>query len=176
MSLPSLAQLIPAGDPTLQTGGQAGVTQGATSQEIIGLDGQNPIRVGKADVPATFEEPAIERSVPVETPTEGLSGCDDAFLTRMVNFIVEKLVKVIDPLQPEPVVAIAETAERFNDTSWFWVDDTGKTAELFAVPSVRDAHPALADATLDYVLRLSPDLIIQRRAAVPELRLVDANP
>jgi tRNA (mo5U34)-methyltransferase len=47
---------------------------------------------------------------------------------------------------------------------------------LFAVPSVRDAHPELADATLDYILRLSPELIIQRRAAVPELRLVDANP
>ena len=94
----------------------------------------------------------------------------------MVNFIVEKLAKVIDPSQPESIVAIAETAERFNDTSWFWVDDTGKTAELFAVPNVRDAHPALADATLDYVLRLSPDLIIQRRAAVPELRLVDADP
>src|SRR5258708_19433963 len=94
----------------------------------------------------------------------------------MVNFIVEHLAKVIDHPRPEPVIAFAETAERFNDTSWFWVDDTGKTAELFAVPSVRDAHPALADATLDYVLRLSPDLIIQRRAAVPQLSLVDANP
>jgi SAM-dependent methyltransferase len=107
---------------------------------------------------------------------EGPAESDDTILTRMVNFIVKELVKVIDPLQPEPVVAIAETAERINDTRWFWVDDTGKTAELFAVPSVRDAHPALADATLDYVLRLSPELIIQRRAAVPELRLVDANP
>jgi SAM-dependent methyltransferase len=107
---------------------------------------------------------------------EGLGGFDDAILTPMVNFIAKELAKVIDPLQPKPVVAIAETAERINDTRWFWVDDTGKTAELFAVPSVRDAHPALADATLDYVLRLSPELIIQRRAAVPELRLVDANP
>lgn len=127
-------------------------------------------------MPATFEERGIKRLIRVETPTEGLDGYDDAILTPMVNFIVEKLVKVIDPLRPEPVVAIAETAERFNDSSWFWVDDTGKTAELFAVPSVRDAYPALADAMLDYVLRLSPDLIIQRRAAVPELRLVDANP
>jgi tRNA (mo5U34)-methyltransferase len=94
----------------------------------------------------------------------------------MVNFIAKELAKVIDPKQPEPIVAIAETAERINDTRWFWVDDTAKTAELFAVPNVRDAYPALADATLDYVLRLSPELIIQRRSAVPELRLVDANP
>ena len=104
------------------------------------------------------------------------SGSDDAILMPMVNFIVKELAKIIDPLQPEPVVAIAETAERINDTRWFWVDDTGKTAELFAVPSVRDAHPALADATLDYILRLSPEFIIQRRAAVPELKLVDAYP
>lgn len=107
---------------------------------------------------------------------EGPGGSDDAILTPMVNFIVNELAKVIDPRQPEPVVAIAETAERINDTRWFWVDDTGKTAELLAAPSVRDAHSALADATLDYVLRLSPEFIIQRRAAVPELRLVDANP
>src|SRR5215469_12026714 len=159
-----------------QIRGQAVVAKDATDQEIIAVDTQNAISVGKAGGPATFEELWTKRLGHVETPTGGLNGCDDAFLKPMVNFIVEKLVKVIDPLQPEPVVAIAETAERFNNTSWFWVDDTGKTAELFAVPSVRNAHPALADALLDYVLRLSPDLIIQRRAAVPELRLVDANP
>ena len=107
---------------------------------------------------------------------EGLGGSDDSILTPMVNFIAKELAKVIDPKQPEPVVAIAETAERINDTRWFWVDDTAKTAELFAVPNVRDAYPALADATLDYVLRLSPELIIQRRSAVPELRLADATP
>jgi hypothetical protein len=112
----------------------------------------------------------------VETLIEEPNVSDGGILTPMVKFIVEKLAKVIDPSQPEPVVAISETAERFNDTAWFWVDDTGKTAELFAVPGVRDAHPELANAMLDYVLRLSPDLIIQRRAAVPELSLVDANP
>src|SRR6516162_7112013 len=81
---------------------------------------------------------------------EGLAGSDNTILTPMVNFIAKELAKVIDPLQPEPIVAIAETAERINDTRWFWVDDTAKTAELFAVPNVRDAYPALADATLDY--------------------------
>src|SRR5215469_883083 len=94
----------------------------------------------------------------------------------MVKFIVEKLVRDIDPSQPEQNIAVAETAERFNDSNWFWVDDTAKTAELFAVPGVRDAQPALADALLDYVLRMSPNLIIHRRSAVQELKLVDANP
>jgi SAM-dependent methyltransferase len=119
-------------------------------------------------------DPSIER--PVEKLIDESGQGDDAILTPMVNFIVDNLVKVIDPSQTKPVIAIAETAERFNDTSWFWVDDTGKTAELFAVPKVRDAHPALADAMVDYVVRLSPDGIIHRRAAVPELKLVSSDP
>ena len=100
----------------------------------------------------------------------------DAALTPLVDFIVDNLAKVIDPDKAEPVVAIAETAVRFMDTAWFWVDDTAKTAELFAVPSVHDAHPALADATLDYVLRLSRGPIIQRRSAVPDLKLINSDP
>ena len=100
----------------------------------------------------------------------------EAALTPLVDFIVDNLAKVIDPNKAEPVVAIAETAVRFMDTAWFWVDDTAKTAELFAVPSVHDAHPALADATLDYVLRLSRGPIIQRRSAVPDLKLINSDP
>jgi len=121
-------------------------------------------------------DPSVRRSVGMEMPEAALGVSDEAILTPMVNFIVENLAKAIDPTQDDPVIAVAETAERFNDTAWFWVDDTGKTAELFAVPTVRDAHPALADAMLDYVLRLSPDRLIHRRAAVPELRLVSADP
>jgi SAM-dependent methyltransferase len=100
----------------------------------------------------------------------------DVALDWMVRFIVENLVKPIDPTQPDSPIAIAETAERFNDTAWFWVDDSGKAAELFAVPSVRDAYPQIADALLDHVLRLSADRIIQRRLAVAELQLKDPNP
>jgi len=91
----------------------------------------------------------------------------DAVLARMVEFIVQNLAKPLDPARPDSPVAIAETAERFNDTAWFWADDSGKTAELFAVPRLRDTYPDLADAALDYVLRLSPERIIQRRSAVP---------
>lgn len=97
-------------------------------------------------------------------------------LALMAKFVAQNLAKAIDPTHAKLGIAIAETAERFNDTAWFWVDDTGKTAELFAVPNIRKEYPELADATLDYVLRLSPDSIIQRRAALPELRLLDNNP
>lgn len=112
----------------------------------------------------------------VESLDETWPESSEDVLTRMVKFVVQNLAKVIDPTDAKSAIAIAETAERFNDTAWFWVDDTGKTAELFAVPNVRNAYPDLADATLDYVLRLSPDSVIQRRAAVPELKLLDKNP
>ena len=125
---------------------------------------------------ATNVDSAVRQKEKPDALENGLTGASDALLTLMVNFIVENLVKSADPTQADPIVAIAETAERFNDTAWFWTDDTGKTAELFSVPSVRDAHPALADATLDYILRLSPEQIIHRRSAVPDLKLVKDNP
>jgi SAM-dependent methyltransferase len=113
-----------------------------------------------------------------QTGTESaeLRLCADAVLGGMAKFIVQNLAKPLDPTRPASSIAIAETAERINDTAWFWADDSGKTAELFAVPRLRDAYPELADATLDYVLRLSPERIIQRRSAVPELRLLDGRP
>lgn len=119
---------------------------------------------------------AVRKAEKPDALESGLTGQGDALLTLMVDFTVDNLVKSINPTQSDPVIAIAETAERFNDTAWFWADDTGKTAELFAVPSVRDAHPALADATLDYILRLSPEQIIHRRAAMPDLKLLGDNP
>lgn len=97
-------------------------------------------------------------------------------LRRMAEFIVRHLAKPLDPGRLDSPVAIAETAERFNDTAWFWADDAGKTAELFALPELRDAYPELAEAALDHVLRLSSDRVIQRRSALPQLRLVDATP
>jgi hypothetical protein len=100
----------------------------------------------------------------------------DVVLKQMANFIARRLAKPLDPARADSPIAIAETAERFNDSAWFWVDDSAKVAELFAVPQLRNAYPALADAALDHVLRLSPDRIIQRRSALPDLKLVDANP
>src|SRR5256884_5163605 len=104
-----------------------------------------------------------------ETGTErgGLRLSADAALAGMAEFIVQNLAKPLEPARPGSSIAIAETAERINDTAWFWADDSGKTAELFAVPRLRDTYPDLADAALDYVLRLSPERIIQRRSAVP---------
>ena len=100
----------------------------------------------------------------------------EAAFDRMVKFIVKHLIKPIDAHTPHSPLAVAETAERFNDSAWFWVDDSGKAAELFAAPRVRDAYPELADALLDHVLRLSADKIMHRRSAVPELRVVDKSP
>jgi len=113
-----------------------------------------------------------------QTGTEGaeLRLSADAALAGMAEFVVQNLAKPLDPTRPGSSIAIAETAERTNDTAWFWADDSGKTAELFAVPRLRDTYPHLADAALDYVLRLSPERIIQRRSAVPELRLVAGRP
>src|SRR5947207_1657763 len=110
------------------------------------------------------------------TERGGLRLSADAALADMAEFIVQNLAKPLEPARPGSPIAIAETAERINDTAWFWADDSGKTAELFAVPRLRDTYPDLADAALDYVLRLSPERIIQRRSAVPELRLLDGRP
>src|SRR6478672_6764047 len=42
--------------------------------------------------------------------------------------------------------AIAETAQPFNDSHWYWTDDNAKALELLALPAVRNAEPALADS------------------------------
>ena len=111
-----------------------------------------------------------------EHASKELRFSDDAALTGLAEFIVQNLAKPLDPTRPGSPVAIAETAERINDTAWFWADDSGKTAELFALPQLRDVFPELADATLAHFMRLSPERIIQRRWAIPELKLIDARP
>jgi SAM-dependent methyltransferase len=131
-------------------------------------------------LPEMREWASLHADAAVKRSSEGAAQegqeANAAVFTAMVDFIVERLAKVIDPSAPEPVIAIGETAERFNDTEWFWVDDTAKSAELFAVPRVRDAHPALADALIDYILRLSPKQLLHRRSAVPELKLKSSDP
>jgi|GEM_PF-138593 len=101
---------------------------------------------------------------------------DDAALDRMVRFLARHLTKPIDPANPQSPLAVAETAQRFDDTAWFWIDDAGKAAELFAAPAIRNAYPAEAEAMLNHVLRLSPDRIMHRRSAVPEMHLIDDSP
>src|SRR5262249_17058412 len=93
---------------------------------------------------AEMEAAAGAASDPVEqrlgvTLDEG----DAAILGSMAAFVADRLAKPVDPTVPNSITAIAETAERFNDSSWFWVDDTGKSAELFAVPHRPDAYPKL---------------------------------
>ena len=96
-------------------------------------------------------------------------------LSAMVAFIKRRLVKTAE-IGGQRFPALAETAERFNDTSWFWTDDNAKAAELLAEPGLYDADPAHADAALDFVLRMSEGAVIQRRCSPPELRVLSADP
>ncbi len=46
----------------------------------------------------------------------------DSTLPAMVAFIKRRLVKTAE-MGGQRFPALAETAERFNETSWFWTDD-----------------------------------------------------
>lgn len=106
--------------------------------------------------------------------TDGLKA-SDGVLPRMAAFIAERLAKPAT-LGGDTLLAVAETAERFDDSSWFWTDDNAKVAELLALPLLRERHPALADAALDFVLRMSEGPVIRRRSGMPELQVVSADP
>jgi len=99
----------------------------------------------------------------------------DSTLPAMVAFIKRRLVKTAE-MGGQRFPALAETAERFNETSWFWTDDNAKAAELLAEPGLYDADPTPADAALDFVLRMSEGAVIQRRCGPPELRVLSADP
>jgi len=96
-------------------------------------------------------------------------------LPAMVAFIKRRLVKTAD-MGSQSFPALAETPERFNDTSWFWTDDNAKAAELLAEPAQYDADPGYADAAIDFVLRMSEGAVIQRRCGPPELRVLSDDP
>ena len=96
-------------------------------------------------------------------------------LPAMVAFIKRRLVKTAD-MGSQSFPALAETPERFNDTSWFWTDDNAKAAELLAEPAQYDADPGYADAAIDFVLRMSEGAVIQRRCSRPELRVLSDDP
>ena len=99
----------------------------------------------------------------------------DDTLPAMVAFIKRRLVKTAE-MGGQRFPALAETAERFNDTSWFWTDDNAKAAELLAEPGLYNADPTYADAALDFVLRMSEGAVIQRRCGPPELRVLSTDP
>ena len=100
---------------------------------------------------------------------------DRAALEAMVAFLKANLVKTVGT-GPGAYLALAETAVRFNDTSWFWTDDNAKAAELLCEPRLYNADPATADAAIDFVLRMSQGEVIQRRCGPAELRVLNSDP
>ena len=68
-------------------------------------------------------------------------------LLAMVAFIKRRLVKTAD-MGSQSFPALAETPERFNDTSWFWTDDNAKAAELLGI-----SRPTLYDLLKQYHLQ-----------------------
>lgn len=98
-------------------------------------------------------------------------------LDPLVQFIHDRLAKRADLGDGAgPFTALSETAERFNDTSWFWVDDNAKAAELLAWPLLCDQDPALLDSAIDFVVRLSDGPVIRRRCSPAEIAVVSADP
>ena len=86
-----------------------------------------------------------------------------------LNFIKARLLQPVT-VQGAAMHAIAETAEPFRDSNWYWTDDNAKALELLAQPAVRNAEPVLADTILDFVLAMSPGEAIWRRLAAPQER------
>ncbi len=94
----------------------------------------------------------------------------------MVAYIHQRLVKEIAQPGQDRFLALAETAERFNETRWFWTDDNAKASELLCEPTLFDANPSYTNAAIDFVLRMSEGAVIQRRFGVPELRVLSTDP
>lgn len=96
-------------------------------------------------------------------------------LRAMTAFITQRLAKTVS-VGDQTFLALSETAERFNNTSWFWTDDNAKAAELLCDPAFYDADPSYAEGAIDFVLRMSAGAVIQRRCGPPELRVLSADP
>ena len=96
---------------------------------------------------------------------------DNPALNKMLQLIVTKLFKAIDPNDSKSLRTMAETPIPFNDTSWFWVDDAAKMLELFSIPEIKNKYPNVTEDILNYILRLSEDDILHRRMAQPDLQI-----
>lgn len=105
-----------------------------------------------------------------------MAGQHRSILEALVAYLRRHLVKTGTFRSGEAFRALAETAVRFNESSWFWTDDNAKAAELLCEPALYDADPTTADAALDYVLRMSRGVVIQRRGGTAELRVVRDDP
>jgi hypothetical protein len=94
-------------------------------------------------------------------------------LARMSRFIRRKLVK---PIGGSNHIALSETQHTFNNTDWFWVDDTAKAAEMLCVPSLRAEDPAMTDRLIDLIVDMSRGPFIHRRVSPPALRVEQSDP
>ncbi len=101
---------------------------------------------------------------------------DRVALDAMVAYIQQRLVKTVSLAGEDSFLALAETAERFNETRWFWTDDNAKAIELLCEPTLFDADPSYTNAAIDFVLRMSEGAVIQRRCGPPELRVLSTDP
>jgi hypothetical protein len=101
---------------------------------------------------------------------------DRVALDGMVAYIQQRLVKTVSLTGEDSFLALAETAERFNETRWFWTDDNAKAIELLCEPRLFDADPSYTNAAIDFVLRMSEGAVIQRRCGPPELRVLSTDP
>ncbi|MCO6417725.1 hypothetical protein JYK14_16370 [Siccirubricoccus sp. KC 17139] len=90
-------------------------------------------------------------------------------------FLKAQLAKPVT-LRGAPALALAETAQPFNDSRWYWTDDNAKALELLALPAIRNADPEFTDRILDFVLGMSSTDLIWRRLAEPQLKLQQAQP
>lgn len=80
------------------------------------------------------------------------------------------------PVQDRTHLALAETEHLFGNARWFWTEDNAKALELLAQPPIWNADPGFAEAILDFVLAMSPGPLIFRRAAEPQLQVLEADP
>ena len=127
---------------------------------------------------AKFQNNPLSRPHKMVSMTNSAAGpgtIDLGTFHAMKRFITTRLSKTVD-MGDATFVALSETAERFNETRWFWTDDNAKAAELLCEPAFYDADPAPADAAIDFVRRMSTGAVIQRRCGPPELRILSTDP
>lgn len=79
-------------------------------------------------------------------------------------------------LRGVPHLVLAETERVFDNARWSWTDDNAKALELLAQPAIWNADPDFAEAILDFVLAMSDGPLIFRRAAEPQLQVLQADP
>ncbi|WP_149535402.1 hypothetical protein [Siccirubricoccus phaeus] len=90
-------------------------------------------------------------------------------------FLKAQLAKPVS-FQGGRTLALAETAQPFNNSRWYWTDDNAKALELLAQPAIRDADPGFTDQILDFVLGMSASDLIWRRLAEPQLQASQPAP